>query len=269
MVTVFEGKSVNDVWSLAFDALERKALEGFTDGSRDGQVVGEICDAVFCVKDPTRNIVTSKIRNMPMRYAIGELAWYLSGSNRVSDIAPFAKKWVDISDDGTHNNSAYGWRIFDKFDFNQWEYVKALMMQDPNTRQAVIHIKDASCAPTKDTPCTVYLQFLLRDGKLNLSVHMRSNDIWMGVPYDMFSFCFLQMKMAMELGVEIGEYNHYAGSLHMYARDYEAARKNAEEGKCICGTSAAETLKAAPAPSVSGHPHWGVGGTDHDHFTQG
>lgn len=229
MVMVFNALTVDDAWTQAFNCLANQAEEGWNNSSRDGAVVGEICDAVFCVEDPTKNIVTNPIRKMPMRYAIGELAWYLSGSNRVSDISRFAKKWVDISDDGVHNNSAYGWRIYDKFDFNQWEYVKGLLQRDPNTRQAIIHIKDADNRPTKDTPCTVYLQFLLRDGKLNLSVHMRSNDIWMGVPYDMFSFCFLQMKMAMELGVEIGQYTHYAGSLHMYARDFEGAKKNIED----------------------------------------
>ena len=240
MVTIFNGKSVNDVWTQAFEALSEQAKKGYEAGSRDGAVVGEICDAVFCVEDPTRNIVSSPIRKMPMRYAVGELAWYLSGSNRVADISRFAQKWAEISDDGIHNNSAYGWRIYDKFEFNQWEYVKQLLQKDPNSRQAVIHIKDADNRPTKDTPCTVYLQFLLRDGKLNLSVHMRSNDIWMGVPYDMFSFTFLQMKMAMELGTEIGQYTHYAGSLHVYARDYQAALQNQTEGACKCG----ETLKA-------------------------
>lgn len=223
---VFEGKTVNEVWEQAFGALKEQAEAGFADSSRDGAVVGEFLDAVFCVEDPTRNIVTSKIRNMPMRYAVGELAWYLSGSNRVADISRFAKKWVDISDDGVTNNSAYGHRIFSQFGFDQWEYVKGLLQKDPNTRQAVIHIKDASNAPTKDTPCTVYLQFFLRKDQLHLSVHMRSNDIWMGVPYDMFSFCFLQMKMAMELGAYVGSYTHYAGSLHMYQRDFESALKN-------------------------------------------
>lgn len=229
MLAVFEGKTVNDAWLEAFNALQAKAEEGYTAGSRDGDVVGEICDAVFCIEDPTRNIVSSPIRKMPMRYAVGELAWYLSGSNRVQDISRFAKKWADISDDGETNNSAYGWRIFDKFGFNQWEYVKELLRKDPSSRQAVIHIKDASNKPTKDVPCTVYLQFFIRDGKLNMSTHMRSNDIWMGVPYDMFSFCFLQMLLAMELGVDVGQYTHYAGSLHMYSRDYEAAKKNIAE----------------------------------------
>lgn len=225
---VFSGKTVNEVWEKAFDALSMQANEGFQDSSRDGSVVGEFLDAVMIVDDPTRNIVTSPIRKMPMRYAVGELAWYLSGSNKVKDISQYAKKWVEISDDGKTNNSAYGYRIFEKFGFDQWEYVKGLMKKDPNTRQAVIHIKDASDIPTKDTPCTVYLQFFLRDNKLYLSVHMRSNDIWMGVPYDMFSFCFLQVKMAMELGVEIGTYTHYAGSLHLYQRDYEAALESCQ-----------------------------------------
>ena len=225
-IWVFRGTSVNDVWEQAFRRLQAQAEDGKVDSSRDGNVVGECTDAVLCVEDPTRNIVTSPIRKMPMRYAVGELAWYLSGSNRVADIKTFSNVWERLSDDGRTNNSAYGWRIHSKFGFDQWEHVKALLRKDPLSRQAVIHIKDADNHPTKDTPCTVYLQFLIRENKLNLSVHMRSNDIWMGVPYDMFSFCFLQMKMAMELGVEIGQYTHYAVSLHMYARDYETAKKN-------------------------------------------
>lgn len=228
-VTVFNAKTVNEAWKMGFEALKAQAEQGYRADSRDGDVVGELCDAVFCVEDPTRNIVTSKIRNMPMRYAVGELLWYLSGSNRVDDIAQFASKWLELSDDGETTNSAYGWRIFSKFDFDQWEYVKNLLRTDPRSRQAVIHIKDADNRPTKDVPCTVYLQFLLRGGRLNLSVHMRSNDIWMGVPYDMFSFCCLQMLMAMELGVKVGTYAHYAGSLHIYARDYAAAKTNMEK----------------------------------------
>lgn len=224
MITIFEGMSVNEVWEKAFYKLAEMASTGFTDDSRDGAVVGELLNVGFCVKDPTRSVVTSQIRKMPMRYAVGELAWYLSGSNLVRDISRFAKKWEEISDDGVTNNSAYGFRIFHMFGFDQWEYVKELLQKDPNSRQAVIHIKDPCNTPTKDVPCTVYLQFFIREGKLHMTTHMRSNDIWMGVPYDMFSFCFLQMKMAMELGVEIGEYTHFAGSLHMYKRDYAVAQ---------------------------------------------
>ena len=231
MITVFESMDVNGAWTQAFDALVEQAKEGNLQDSRDGAVVGEILNACFNIKDPTRNIVTNPVRSLTMRYAIGELAWYLSKSNRTRDIAQFAPKWEELSDDGTTNNSAYGFRIFEKFGFDQWEHIKQMLTDHPDSRQAVIHIKEPNPTPTKDMPCTVYLQFILRDNKLHLSVHMRSNDIWMGVPYDMFSFCFLQILMAMELGVGIGEYTHYAGSLHLYKRNYETALKRITEAE--------------------------------------
>lgn len=229
MISIYQGRSVNDVWQQAFADLVKQASEGYENGSRDGAVVGEVLNAAFCVEDPTRNIVTSKYRKLPMRYAVGELLWYLSGSNKTADIAQFATKWNEISDDGVHANSAYGYRIGKKFGFDQWAYVVDLLRKDPDSRQAVIHIKDADNAKTKDLPCTVYLQFLIREGKLHMMAHMRSNDIWMGVPYDMFSFCAMQMLMAMQLGVQVGSYTHYAGSLHLYKRDYETAKHNMEE----------------------------------------
>lgn len=209
-------ESLTDAWKEWYSLL---SMQGKSDDSRDGEVCGEIINAITVIKNPTLNILKSDIRNLPMRYAVGELLWYLSGSNKLSAIKRYSKAWESLSDDGETVNSAYGYRIGKQFGFNQWEYVKELLKKDPNTRQAIIHIKDASNKPTKDTPCTVSLQFLLRDGKLNLTTYMRSNDIWLGFPYDVFSFTCLQILMANELDVEIGEYTHIAGSLHLYARN--------------------------------------------------
>ena len=208
--------NITDAWETWYKLLSEMDK---TDDSRDGEVCGEIINAITIITDPTKNILKSNIRNMPMRYAVGELLWYLSGSNRLDAIKKYSKAWESLSDDGETVNSAYGYRIFEQFGFDQWEYVKDLLKKDPNTRRAVIHIKDASNKPTKDTPCTVSLQFLLRNGQLNLTTYMRSNDIWLGFPYDVFSFTCLQIIMAFELGVEIGEYTHIAGSLHLYTRN--------------------------------------------------
>ena len=231
MAVFIKGKTVNDVWGAAFNALCKQADEGFSNDSRDGEVVGELLDVVLSVDDPTRNIVTNPIRKMPMRYAVGELLWYLSGSNKVRDIAQYSSVWENLTDDGFTVNSAYGHRIFHAFGFDQFEYVKNLLKKDPLSRQAVIHIKNPSTAETKDVPCTIALQFLVRpdeDGalKLNLTVMMRSNDVWKGLPYDAFSFCALQVLMAMQLGLGVGTYTHFATSLHLYKRDYEGAMKN-------------------------------------------
>jgi thymidylate synthase len=187
--------------------------------SRDGGVKGEVLNAVTVIKDPTRGIVQSDIRKMPLRYAIGELMWYLSGNKNLSAIQNYTSAWDRMSDDGLTVNSNYGWCIKYKYGFDQWEYVKNLLLHDLNSRQAVLHIKTAEDKPSKDVNCTVCLQFLIREGKLHATVYMRSNDIWMGFPYDVFSFTALQCKMAMELGVGIGTYTHIAGSLHLYERN--------------------------------------------------
>lgn len=220
--------NITEAWEYWYRELTAQHLN---DSSRDGQVCGEVLNATTVITDPTRNILTSSVRKMPMRYAVGELLWYLSGSNKLSDIKRYSKAWENLSDDGETVNSAYGYRIFEKFGFNQWEHIKELLWKDPNSRQAVIHIKEPNPMPTKDLPCTVSLQYFIRGGKLFATTYMRSNDIWLGFPYDVFTFTCLQIKLAMELGamglgVELGTYTHIAGSLHCYTRNNEAEKQS-------------------------------------------
>jgi thymidylate synthase len=194
--------------------------------SRDGDVVSEIINAITVIEDPTRNIVKSGIRNMPMRYAIGEMLWYLSGNNELKEIQKFGSGWDRMSDDGVHVNSNYGWCIKKKYGFDQWEFVREELKKNANSRRAVIHIKEASNKESKDVNCTICLQFFIRDNKLHLTTYMRSNDLWMGFVYDVFQFTCMQILMSMELGIEIGSYTHIAGSLHLYKRDYEKSLEN-------------------------------------------
>lgn len=209
-----------DYW---YSELENQANNGFKDSSRDGEVVGEILNAITVITDPTHGIVQSKLRKMPIRYALGELLWYIAGSNKLTDISHYSDAWARLSDDGETCNSAYGYQIRKAFGFDQWEYIKIKLKKNSNDRQAVIHIKDPQNKSKKDVQCTVALQFFVREGKLYMTVYMRSNDIWTGFPYDIFSFTALQVLMAFELGVDIGEYTHIAGSLHLYGRNWNPA----------------------------------------------
>lgn len=214
-------ETANAAWQTWFDSFKSQASSGNTAQSRDGDVVAECINAVTVIEDPTRNIITSNDRRMPMRYAVGELLWYLSGSNKLKDITQFSKVWDRMSDDGETVNSAYGHRIFNAFGFDQFEYVAKALTRDHNSRQAVIHIKDPQDYtehPTHDVPCTVALQFFIRDGLLYMTTYMRSNDLWTGFPYDVFAFTSFQILLAFKLGVGIGTYTHFAGSLHLYER---------------------------------------------------
>jgi thymidylate synthase len=180
-----------------------------------------ITDFTIIVEDPYHNICLDKTRNLSLRYVLGELKWYLSGSNKVADIGPYAKMWYALTDDGETVNSAYGYRIFHKFGFDQLQYCIDKLKSNPYDRQCVIHIKEASNTPTKDTPCTCLLQFTCENGMLNLHTYMRSNDIWLGLPYDMAFFTVLLQIVANEIGMYVGRYYHTVGDLHLYERHWD------------------------------------------------
>ena len=205
------------------DELFEKVVSALSDNPiEDSKMAYELVNANLQLTNPTKNTMCNCIRKMPLRYAIGELLWYNSCNPTWKTIYPYSKFWKGISDDGSTVNSNYGWCIRKKYGFDQWEMVKKLLQSNANSRQAIIHIKEARNPldnPTKDLNCTIALQFLLRNNKLDLIVTMRSNDIWLGLPYDLFNFTCMQIQMAMELGVDIGTYYHNAGSLHIYKED--------------------------------------------------
>ena len=134
-----------------------------------------------------------------------------------------------MSDDGEHVNSNYGYLIKKYYGFDQFNMCCQMLYDDQNSRQAIIHFKppvDFVAYKSKDVPCTISQQFFIRDEKLHTIVTMRSNDIWNGVPYDIFFFTNNQIKLAMLLNVSVGTYMHNSGSLHMYKRDYDKAIEN-------------------------------------------
>ena len=197
----------------------------------------EIIPGYFEIENPRDRLLNIDCRSNINKYIFGELMWYLSGRDDNAFINKYSKMWSRLMDDGIHNNSAYGKYIFNKMpnkgfgvryngneviEFkSQWEFVKEVLTKDPYSRQAVIHIKPIQMYDTKDTVCTYFLQFFIRDNKLDMIACMRSNDLMFGTTYDVFMFTFLQELMASELGVEVGVYKHFASNMHVYMKDIE------------------------------------------------
>lgn len=101
------------------------------------------------------------------------------------------------------------------------EVVKELT-NDPDSRRAVMTIYDGGRDlghDTKDVPCTLSLQFIVRKNHLHLRTTMRSNDAYLGLPYDLQQFCLLLCTMAQVLRLDVGEYTHCVGSMHLYEKD--------------------------------------------------
>jgi len=80
-----------------------------------------------------------------------------------------------------------------------------------------------------DIPCTVSWQFLIRNNALDMVCTMRSNDVWLGMPYDVFVNTTIQAFLAHKLDVQLGRYYHQVGSLHLYDRNAKAAYEAIED----------------------------------------
>jgi len=198
-----------------------------------GMKIKEKLGVQFRIRNVRDRLPHIEARNFSLSYFVAETLWYMSGSNSTEWISRYAPFWKDISDDGKTANSAYGARIFKLHPriadggLNQWDYVKSELKRDPDSRRAVIHIRtpDDSLHAVKDVPCTLALQFFIRESKLHLHVNMRSSDIILGIAYDVPAFTTMQEILANELNVELGEYVHTSNSLHCYERDFEMLDK--------------------------------------------
>ena len=179
--------------------------------------------------DPTRDLVVSA-------YTAKEFALYDSGTRSVEDFAAAAKFWRGLANEDGTINSAYGYLVWFRpllpGGKTPWQWCVESIKADPDTRQAVLYFNtpDFAKTGTKDFPCTMSAQFFLRGGRLDLLVYMRSQDLVLGYPYDIAWFCSLMDRMVADLakaGIPAvkGVYHHRVGSLHLYMKNQELARK--------------------------------------------
>ncbi len=194
-----------------------------------GMKIKEKIGVRFEITNPRKRVPNIPARKFKIQYMIAEALWYFSGNDKTEWIANYAPFWRDISDDGLTANSAYGARIFREHNriagaqLVQWEFVKKQLMEDPDSRRAVIHIKSPydSLFAKKDVPCTLALQFFIRDNKLDMVANMRSSDLILGIAYDVPAFTLMQERMANELGIDVGRYVHVSNSLHVYEKHFD------------------------------------------------
>lgn len=221
---------VSDSFNDAYNQLSLMLRTGaqYTASPR-GMKVKETLGVSFKITDPRRRWIYNSARGFKHQYAIAEALWYMAGNDSTEWISYYAPFWRDISDDGKTANSAYGARIFRPHPriadgrMSQWEWVKSELKRDPDSRRAVIHIKSPidSLDAVKDVPCTLALQFMVREGALHLVANMRSSDLILGIANDIPAFTLLQELMALELGLKLGEYIHTSNSLHVYERHWD------------------------------------------------
>lgn len=221
---------MDNLWVNTLALIERDGLQL---GSRVGQS-SEILGFTAKLENANHTYLFNSVRNLSPYYACAEFLWYMSMTDDTSFLQLFAPSYKRFTEDGVHAFGAYGhrWKINDlNSSVSQITQVLEILRRHPESRQAVITMWEAGDlfhaihVDKKDLPCTLTHQFLLRSGYLHLVTNMRSNDSWLGLPYDIFCNTQLQKLIADILGVSVGSYTHNVGSMHYYERNFELIDK--------------------------------------------
>ncbi|MBT2478367.1 thymidylate synthase [Streptomyces sp. ISL-94] len=200
-----------------------------------GMATTEVIGAHLTLTDPQRRLVSlPPVRILNAAFAAAETVWILSGSDDPW-IYTYNQRMAQYADDG-RLRGAYGprmraWRP----GHDQLDHVRRTLLADPDSRRALIQLydPDRDIPNHSDVPCTLGYRFYLREGRLEMHTTMRSQDLWLGFCYDLFTATILHEQMAHWIGVELGHYHHHVDSLHLYEDNVPEARR----------------LPADPAPS--------------------
>lgn len=188
-----------------------------------GMKCSEILAAGYAVPMPA--YLDLEARHVNISFMFAEAAWILSGRNDLAYIKQYLPGYAEFSDDGVFMKGAYGPKVAD-----QLPYIVQTLIEDSESRQAVLTIWRERPGPSKDIPCTIAMQFLIRNGQLHAFVTMRSQDVVLGYTYDIFTFSMISkaiqlMLQSQGIETELGMLHMNVGSLHLYDSYSERAER--------------------------------------------
>ena len=187
------------------------------------------------ILNPISSLYSNERRGSQSKYIAAELVWYFLGRRDVSFISKFASFWKNIQNEDGTVNSSYGHLLFksrNRYGFNQYEWALKSLKEDIDSRQAIMHfnLPKHQYSGNKDFVCTMYGIWQIRENKLNLTIHMRSNDAILGTPTDIAFFTVLQQQALSHLKhtyptLELGKYTHVVDSYHIYERNFNLVKE--------------------------------------------
>lgn len=188
--------------------------------------VKDLGSASYELLEDDSRIIFLNSRGFNPFFALAEFSWLISGSNLVEPLSHYISDYTKFSDDGLSLNGAYGYRLKRHFEVDQINTAIDCLRKDKTSRRVVLtmwHAEDLG-SQSLDVPCNTAVFLKIRENKLDISVTCRSNDLYLGVPYNILLFYLLQKYIANGVGVGIGRQLHFADSLHLYKRDIEKVK---------------------------------------------
>ena len=170
-------------------------------------------------------LTTKKVHT---RSIIHELLWFLRGETNVRYLrengVTIWDEWADANGD---LGPVYGaqwrrWRTAEGRVIDQMAHVVAEIRRNPDSRRLIVSAWNVGeIAQMKLPPCHAFFQFYVAGGKLSCQLYQRSADIFLGVPFNIASYALLTELVALQTGLEPGEFIWTGGDCHLYLNHLE------------------------------------------------
>ncbi len=221
----FSSDSADDLWWQV--ASRFRGMDGTNAQASRGGPTAELLHTALELRNPRDRWITSRTPVINPAFALAEVIWIIRGRNDSAFLNYFNSKLSDFAGKGETYHGAYGYRLRHALKFDQLEAAYQALKVNPDSRQVVLQIWNGETdfpiehgtpvAP--DVPCNVIAMLKVRDGKLEWTQIMRSNDLFLGFVHNVVQFTFVQEVVAGWLGLELGPYHHFSDSMHVYERD--------------------------------------------------
>lgn len=175
-------------------------------------------------------LVTTK--KVHLKSIIYELLWFLDGNTNIKYLNDNGVSiWNEWADENGDLGPVYGaqwrsWRGADGKVIDQITEVIDQIKKNPDSRRLIVSAWNAAEIPNMAlAPCHAMFQFYVADGKLSLQLYQRSADVFLGVPFNIASYALLLMMAAQVCELEVGDYVHTFGDVHIYNNHFEQVEK--------------------------------------------
>jgi thymidylate synthase len=225
MMHHFEGETASELWQNAATALSESDVAKYGKNN----VARELLHVTLCLSNPRQRWVNVRIPAFNPAFAIAEVIWIVKGRQDAAFLTFWNPRLPEFVGDKPVLHGAYGHRLRSHFALDQLQRAHESLSSHPECRQVVLQIWDAQIdlpdvtgqPVDRDIPCNVLAMLKVRNERLEWMQVIRSNDIYLGLPYNLIQFTSLQEIMAGWLGVEVGSFQQISDSLHLYDRDVE------------------------------------------------
>lgn len=174
-------------------------------------------------------VTTKKVH---LKSIIYELLWFLNGDTNVKYLNDNGVSiWDEWADENGDLGPVYGaqWRSWQGAHGKVVDQITEVIDQikkNPDSRRLIVSAWNAAEIPNMAlAPCHALFQFYVADGKLSLQLYQRSADVFLGVPFNIASYALLLMMVAQVCDLEVGDYIHSFGDVHIYNNHFEQVNK--------------------------------------------